>query len=222
LRRTSSRCQRSSVCGVTRNDGHRSLGRARLAVARTTRSNVVSLGRPAVRRRTRSWCCKTMISRSFVASSACGRTSRRVSARTVNESMNSIGGCYGVPGHGANLSFCAPQVGPAASDQVPMPPQQRGRLHQQPAPDRAGQQPRHPASTARSTQSTAAGPPGIAAPRPRGATPAAQHPWPPSSSPAARATAAPGRTADRAVAGSYADHCGLTTRLANLQLKTYV
>jgi hypothetical protein len=144
LRRTSSRCQRSSVCGVTRNDGHRSLGRARLAVARTTRSNVVSLGRPAVRRRTRSWCCKTMISRSFVASSACGRTSRRVSARTVNESMNSIGGCYGVPGHGANLSFCAPQVGPAASDQVPMPPQQRGRLHQQPAPDRAGQQPRQP------------------------------------------------------------------------------
>jgi hypothetical protein len=116
LCRTSSRCQRRSVCGVTRNnDVHRRVGSVRLAAASRTRSSGVNLGRLAVRRNTRSCCCKTRISRSLVASSAPGRTSTRVSRRTTNQSTKSIGGWYGVPGHDANLSFCAPQASPRAS-----------------------------------------------------------------------------------------------------------
>jgi hypothetical protein len=75
------RCQRSSVGGVTRNDAHRSRGSARLAAASRARSSGVNLGRPALRRSTRSWCLSTRISRSLVPSSAFGRTSRRVSRR---------------------------------------------------------------------------------------------------------------------------------------------
>src|SRR6266511_4098028 len=109
LRRTSSRCQRSSVLGVTSNsDVHRCLGSARLAGASRTRSSGVNLGRPAWRRSTRRWCRRTRIFRS-VASSAPERTSRRASTRMTNESRKSIGGWYGVPGHDANPSFRAPQ-----------------------------------------------------------------------------------------------------------------
>jgi len=67
----------------------------------------------------------------------------------------------------------------------------------------------------------AAGRPGVAAPQPRGATPAAQRPWRPNSAPAAQATAAPGRTADRAVEEPCADHRGPATPLANSQLSAY-
>jgi hypothetical protein len=48
-----------------------------------------------------------------------------------------------------------------------------------------------PATTARSAQSTRGRAPGGAAPRPRGATPAARRPWLPSFASAAQATAAP-------------------------------
>ncbi len=89
-------------------------GSARLAAARRTRSSGVNLGRPAVRRSTRSCCSSTRISRSLVASSAPERTSRRASTRTTNQSMKSIGGWYGVPGHDANPSFRAPQGADAA------------------------------------------------------------------------------------------------------------
>jgi hypothetical protein len=46
----------------------------------------------------------------LLASSVAGRTSRRASTRTTNESRNSIGGWYGVPGHDANPSFRVPHV----------------------------------------------------------------------------------------------------------------
>src|SRR6266540_958450 len=52
-----------------------------------------------------------MISRSLAPSSARGRTSRRVSRRTVNQSTKSIDGWYGMPAHGANPGFRAPQAG---------------------------------------------------------------------------------------------------------------
>lgn len=52
--RTSSRCHRRSVAGVTRKATHRSRGIARLAAASRTRSMVRSLSGPAVRRSTRS------------------------------------------------------------------------------------------------------------------------------------------------------------------------
>ncbi len=52
--RTSSRCHRRSVLGVTMNEPHRSRGRTRLAEASSTRSRRRSLGRPAFRRRTRT------------------------------------------------------------------------------------------------------------------------------------------------------------------------
>src|SRR6266567_4452614 len=54
LDRTSMRCQRSSVWGVTRNDAQRSGGSTRLAAASTIRSSVVNRGRPVLRRSTRS------------------------------------------------------------------------------------------------------------------------------------------------------------------------
>jgi hypothetical protein len=46
----------------------------------------------------------------LVASSAPGRTRRRASTQTTSERRKSIGGWYGVPGHGANPSFRAPQA----------------------------------------------------------------------------------------------------------------
>ncbi len=49
------------------------------------------------------------ISKSLVPSSWLGKTSRRVSRRTVNQSMKSIEGWYGTPAHGANPGFRAPQ-----------------------------------------------------------------------------------------------------------------
>jgi hypothetical protein len=67
----------------------------------------------------------------------------------------------------------------------------------------------------------AAGSPGVAAPRPCGATPAARRPWSPSFSPAARATAASDRSADRAVEEPCADHRGPATPVAKLQLSTH-
>jgi hypothetical protein len=69
LRRTSSRCQRSRVCGVTRKDDHRSRGSRRAAAARKARSIGRSCGRLAWRRSTRSWWRRTAISTSLEASS---------------------------------------------------------------------------------------------------------------------------------------------------------
>ena len=59
-------------------------GSTRLAASRT-RSAAVNLGRPVLRRSTRSCCRSTRISRSLVPSSPFGRTSRRVSTRTVSQ-----------------------------------------------------------------------------------------------------------------------------------------
>src|SRR6266545_2421684 len=69
FRRTSSRCHRSSVWGVTRNEFHLSLGRRRAAAARKARSTGRSLGRRTCRRRTLSWCRST----AFSISSTCPR-----------------------------------------------------------------------------------------------------------------------------------------------------
>jgi hypothetical protein len=55
-------------------------------------TRAVNLGRPALRRSTRSCCRRTRISRSLVSSSPRGRTSRRVSRRTINQSVKSIDG----------------------------------------------------------------------------------------------------------------------------------
>ena len=66
-----------------------------------------------------------------------------------------------------------------------------------------------------------AGPPGAAAPRPHGAASAAPRPWRPSFASATRATAVPGRTADTAVVGSFADHRGRLPPRRNPQLSTH-
>ena len=65
----------------------------------------------------------------------------------------------------------------------------------------------------------AGGQPGAAEPPPRGAMPAARHPWQPNSAPVTQANSPHGRTADRAVEGSCADHRGQVARMANSQLK---
>jgi hypothetical protein len=98
-------------------------------------------------------------------------------------------------------------VGPTAPDQVAMPSQQRGRLHQQPAPDRAGQQPRQPSQhRAVSPVQIGVGPPAGGAPQPRAATSAAPRCWSPSAVPAAPAIARAGRRSDRAVEVPSIDH----------------
>ncbi len=90
-------------------------------------------------------------------------------------------------------------------------PRQAGRAAAVPA------QPAPPGPPSR----PAAGSPGVAAPRLRGARRATRRPLPPCSSPAAQATASPGRTADRAVAEPCADHRGPATPLANPQLSAH-
>jgi hypothetical protein len=100
-----------SVCGVTSNDAHRCRGSTRLAAASRTRSRAVNLGGPLLRRSTPSCCRSTRISRSLVPSPALGRTSRRVSRRTVNQSRKSIEGWYETPAHGANPRFRTPHLG---------------------------------------------------------------------------------------------------------------
>jgi hypothetical protein len=47
---------------------------------------------------------------SLVPSSPFGKTSRRVSMRTISQSMKSIAGWYGTPAHDANRSSRAPQA----------------------------------------------------------------------------------------------------------------
>src|SRR6266511_3216543 len=76
----------------------------RLAAARRTRSSGVNLGRPAVRRSTRSCCCSTRISRSLVASSAPGRTSWRASTRMTNQSIEEHRRMVRSPGQGADAA----------------------------------------------------------------------------------------------------------------------
>jgi hypothetical protein len=68
FRRTSSRCHRSSVCGVIRNANPCSRPKHRLAAARSKRSRMRNFGGPAWRRRTRSWWRRTAISTSRPAS----------------------------------------------------------------------------------------------------------------------------------------------------------
>lgn len=47
---------------------------------------------------------------SLVPSSPFGKTSRRVSMRTISQSTKSIAGWYGTPAHDANRSSRAPHV----------------------------------------------------------------------------------------------------------------
>jgi hypothetical protein len=77
-----------------------------------------------------------------------------------------------------------------------------------------------PAPPGRPSQAVA-GSLAVAAPRPRGGASAARRPSPPNSVPAARATPSPGRTSDRAVAGSWADHRGPMPPRATLQVNAY-
>jgi hypothetical protein len=83
FRRTSSRCQRRSVCGETTNADHRPRGNRPLAAARTTRSRPRNSGRFTLRRSTLSWCRSTAFSTSSAATAeppATTRISRRTSS----------------------------------------------------------------------------------------------------------------------------------------------
>jgi hypothetical protein len=114
------------------------------------------------------------------------------------------------------------RVGPPASDQLPMPAQQRSRMDDTPRRLGRGSSRASPASTARSAQSSCGlDTPAAVAPRPRDATAAARHPWQPNSVSAAQSTPSPCRTSSRAVAGSSADHGDQMTALANSQLNVY-
>src|SRR5262249_42072062 len=85
LRRTSSRCQRRSVCGDTTNADHRSRGNRQLAAASTTRSRRRNSGRFTLRCSTPSWCRSTAFSTSTAAAPeppTTSRTNRRTSTCT--------------------------------------------------------------------------------------------------------------------------------------------
>ena len=95
FRRTSSRCHRSSVWGVTRNEFHLSLGRRRAAAARKARSTGRSLGRRTCRRRTLSWCRST----AFSISSTCPRLGHGITPKRLRNNrwirdMTTGRGCY--------------------------------------------------------------------------------------------------------------------------------
>jgi hypothetical protein len=62
---TSSRCQRSSVAGVTKNVDQRGRGSSRASTASTTRSAGWRSGRCTWRRGTATWCQGTSISTSL-------------------------------------------------------------------------------------------------------------------------------------------------------------
>jgi hypothetical protein len=91
--RTSSRCQRKSVCGETTNAGQRSRGSSPLAAVHTTRSRRRNSGRFTVRRITTSWCRSTAFSTSSAAAAerpAIRRTSRRSIKCTRKKNTHSI------------------------------------------------------------------------------------------------------------------------------------
>ena len=130
-------------------------------------------------------------------------------------------GCGGSPRSGSPSPAAAPAarssplrwdghagwVGPAAPNQVAMPAQQRGPLHQPSLPHPAGQQPRKPGQhRAVGPVDPGPGPPVGAAPRPRAATPAAPRPWSPSAAPTAQTIPTAGRRSDRAVVALSTDH----------------
>jgi len=85
-RRTSSRCQRSSVDGVTRKIPQRSRGRTVARVARTSRSAAEWRGRATWRRSTINWWRNTAISTSFA--SGAGPNPTRPSIRRTTKNPN--------------------------------------------------------------------------------------------------------------------------------------
>ena len=82
LRRTSSRCQRSRVVGVTTKLDQRSLGRMRDTAARNSLSRRESFGPQALRLRTFTWWRRTRISASRSRSLPAG-ASRRTPRSTI-------------------------------------------------------------------------------------------------------------------------------------------
>src|SRR6266511_3036255 len=89
--RTSSRCQRSSVCGETRNTDQRSRGSSPPAAASSSRSPLRSSGRFAVRRSTASWCRSTAFSTSSAATDELPtqtRSNLRIAKNTKNKSTS--------------------------------------------------------------------------------------------------------------------------------------
>jgi hypothetical protein len=107
--RISSRCQRSSVCGLTRNTGQRSLGRSVLATASSTRSLRRSGGRFTVRPSTASWWRATAFSTSSAATDelpTMTRSSLRIAKCTRRKNTTRSYGRLGA-GAGANRSFRA-------------------------------------------------------------------------------------------------------------------
>ena len=104
---TSSRCQRSSVCGETGNTDHRSRGSSVLAAASSRRLRRCYGVRLSVRRSTASSCRSTAFSTSSAAADEPPPNTRR-SLRTARYiSKKSTGGSYGPLTLDANHDFCA-------------------------------------------------------------------------------------------------------------------
>ena len=103
---------RGASAAASGRDEKRSPPVSRNRAASRGEQNAVEHGEPrtaALRRSTRN-CRSTRISRSLAPSPGRGRSSKRASARTSNESTNSISRCYGIPAHGTNLGFRGRQM----------------------------------------------------------------------------------------------------------------
>ena len=114
---TRSRCQRRSVCGQTRNDDHRSRGRALLIAAMNKPSWRRRRGLPTWRLRTISWWRRTTTSTSVFVWSleerAINLTTRRSNRytrakSTIRTSHERKARWYGRPGRGNDQGFVCP------------------------------------------------------------------------------------------------------------------
>ena len=108
-RRTNSRCQRSSVAGVTRKIAHRSRDISFASAASTIRSVGVYRGRATWRRSTSSWCRNTAISTSFASGAGPNPTSpssrRRITKASVRTTTTPACQASIVPAHTRKAEF---------------------------------------------------------------------------------------------------------------------
>jgi hypothetical protein len=107
------------------------------------------------------------------------------------------------------------RIGPPPADQPPVPAQQRARRNQPSRPQRPGKQPPGRRAPRGLPSPASAGGSAAAAPRPRGAAPAARRPSTPPSAPAAPSSPSGGRTSSRTSALPQArDAASPTTNIA--------
>ena len=162
MRRRASRCQRSSVSGVTSHPVRLGRGSAAAIAPSKLRSASVSSGRSIWRRSTASWWRNTMISRSFerperTVSRASDARNRykirytRIQHRPASRQVNDHGRVFGT--HTPRQPQRPPQTAPAAQLAMGKHLHHRPGTHPQPAPTHLSR-PQRPAQRSRTPPAT--------------------------------------------------------------------